>query len=132
MNLKELHEDCIEQMNALCNKIKNSIITLDHGIDFDTFQQLSVQWRRINDTIINIVASLALVAGSEAGYRGGYIIGLQHGEGHEAFDEDIKNLFLGKDVESEAKEKLAELEAGDVDDETLTEKENDDNDSGNC
>lgn len=130
MNLKELHEDCIEQMNALCNKIKGSIITLDHGIDFDTFQQLSVQWRRINDTIINIVASLALVAGSEAGYRGGYIIGLQHGEGHEAFDDELKNFFLGKDIESKAKEKLAELEAED-DAADLTDKETDNDDSGN-
>ena len=118
MNLKELHEDCIEQMTALCNKIKSSIITLDHGIDFDTFQQLSLQWRKINDTIINIVASLALVAGSEAGYRGGYLIGLQHADGQEDFDDKIKDLFIGKDVESEAPRRLeAEKEEKQDDDE---------------
>lgn len=102
-------------MTALCNKIKSSIITLDHGIDFDTFQQLSLQWRRINDTIINIVASLALVAGSEAGYRGGYMVGIQHADGHEDFDDKIKEFFLGKDVEGEAKKQIEQEDDTDGD-----------------
>ncbi len=115
MNLKELHEDSIEQMTALCNKIKSSPITLDHGIDFETFQQLSLQWRRINDTIINLVASLALVAGSEAGYRGGYMVGIQHADGHEDFDDKIQDFFIGKNIEEEARKRL-EQEQEDSDD----------------